>query len=312
MDTAIFVCSGCGYQKSVPATHIGKKAKCPKCQMEGRIGEASQQASAQTRNVIKFHCPICDQKLGAALQHAGKWIKCGKCQNPAQVPLPEEAVDQSSVQSAAARVRAAAEATPPPQMGDIEELARMERETSAIERPRSQLSLATAPVEAAPSVPDIYTRPPRAAQLGDNSEAEDAVKSSAGWLYAVAGLSLVNTFIIWTGSSRVFAIGLGITQLLDGIRLIAAKEAPSAAGLVTAIVLVLDILIAAMYATMAYFAGKGKVWVFVVAIVCYALDTVISVLAFQIISIILHIVVLFCLANGIRASLRLRSQPSAA
>jgi phage FluMu protein Com len=37
---AIFRCNKCAYLQEVPAKHIGKTAKCPRCQQEGAIYDA--------------------------------------------------------------------------------------------------------------------------------------------------------------------------------------------------------------------------------------------------------------------------------
>src|SRR5215471_16932506 len=41
------------------------------------------------------------------------------------------------------------------------------------------------------------------------------LKSGASWFYWIAGLSLINSVVSFTGSSWRFILGLGITQLFD-------------------------------------------------------------------------------------------------
>ena len=54
------------------------------------------------------------------------------------------------------------------------------------------------------------------------------VKSSANWFYWIAGLSVVNSIVVHTGSSWSFIAGLGITQLIDAV---GAKLGPAANGM---------------------------------------------------------------------------------
>lgn len=297
MDTVTFACSACGFQKSVPAVHSGKKTKCPQCQAEGRVGTATA-ATSQSPQVIKFRCPLCDQKLGAAVQHAGKWIKCAKCQNPAQVPQPEEAIEQSGIIGGTAAV------TPPDpiQSDDLQQLAAMERMSASIAVPQPTLSLApvAAPAEQdLPPDPTRYSRDAsRAIVLEGNPEAEATVRNSASWLFLIAGLSVVNTILSISGVTWVFALGLGVTQVMDYIRVITAREAPAAVMLVTVIAIILEIIITAVYVMLGIFARKGKRWAFVVAAILYGFDTLLSFLSFSVICIGLHIWAMVSLIRG--------------
>ena len=57
-------------------------------------------------------------------------------------------------------------------------------------------------------------------EAGDN---EGGFHSGANWFYWIAGLSLVNTILLYTGSEWVFVVGLGVTQLIDGIAIEIAR-----------------------------------------------------------------------------------------
>jgi len=56
----------------------------------------------------------------------------------------------------------------------------------------------------------------RAAQnIEEQLTNENNLKSGANWFYWVAGLSLINTIMIFAGAKWGFAIGLAITQIID-------------------------------------------------------------------------------------------------
>jgi len=72
--------------------------RCPKCEAPTRVPEPTKKVDAQKQNLIKFHCPKCNQKIGVAPDYAGKRVKCAKCENPLRVP-------QSPSQAERPRVR---------------------------------------------------------------------------------------------------------------------------------------------------------------------------------------------------------------
>jgi len=89
-----FKCSSCGFEKDVPSEYAGQRVRCPRCKAENQVGTAGAdkpaEPSAPSRAVIKFYCPMCDQKIGVAAEHAGKNVRCPKCRNPVAVPHSTE------------------------------------------------------------------------------------------------------------------------------------------------------------------------------------------------------------------------------
>ncbi|MCK4829211.1 hypothetical protein KA005_76515, partial [bacterium] len=53
---------------------------------------------------------------------------------------------------------------------------------------------------------------------------EKQLKSGANWFFWIAGLSLVNTIVFLFDGSIYFVVGLGITQIVDGIFYILGTE----------------------------------------------------------------------------------------
>lgn len=52
-------------------------------------------------------------------------------------------------------------------------------------------------------------------KIKERLELETRLNSGAGWFYWIAGLSLLNSIIMLSGSDLYFVIGLGITQIID-------------------------------------------------------------------------------------------------
>ena len=111
---------------------------------------------------------------------------------------------------------------------------------------------------------------------------------------------MVNSILVLTGQEWGFALGLGVTAILDGMA--AAFEG---AGAIVAVVL--NILAAGIVALFGFFAGKGHAWAFIVGMILLALDTALTGLLQMWMSLALHLFALFCIFAGYRASRQLRA-----
>lgn len=125
------------------------------------------------------------------------------------------------------------------------------------------------------------------------------VRSGASWFYWIAALSLVNSIVAFTGSSWRFILGLGITQIIDGM-------AQHGEGSSAAVALILNFLVAAVFVVLGIFAHKGQLWAFIVGMILFALDGVIFLLAQDWIGVAFHAFVLYCFFRGFNACRRLR------
>lgn len=123
---------------------------------------------------------------------------------------------------------------------------------------------------------------------------EAQLKSGASWFYWIAGLSLVNSIVAFTGSDWRFILGLGITQIFDGF----GHDLGSAGK---AVVLALDVLAGGVLVCFGIFAHKRHLWAFVVGMVLIALDGLIFLLAQDWLGVGFHIFVLYCLFRGAKA-----------
>jgi len=131
---------------------------------------------------------------------------------------------------------------------------------------------------------------------------ESQFKGGASWFYWIAGLSIVNSAALLSGSSWGFIVGLGITQVIDGLGLVIAEHI-GAAGKATAFVL--DIIVAGIFVLFGVFARKRYNWAFIVGMVLYGLDGLIFLLAGDVLSIAFHVFALYCIYNGLKAVKRI-------
>ena len=131
---------------------------------------------------------------------------------------------------------------------------------------------------------------------------ENQAKNAAKWFYWIAGLSLVNTLTYILGLSLAFVVGLGITQIVDGIvSAISQQMTGNSAMLVQILGFVLNVFIVAVYAVFGYFGGMKKAWAFYVGMALYALDSLIMLWAEDWFGLIFHIFVLGILFKGVSA-----------
>lgn len=127
---------------------------------------------------------------------------------------------------------------------------------------------------------------------------EKQLQSGADWFFWIAGLSLINSIILFTGSEWGFIVGLGITRIIDSIGLVIAEEAGVAGKIIA---FVFDIIAAGVFVLFGVFARKRYKWAFVVGMVLYALDGLIFLLVGDFLSIAFHVFALFCIYGGFKA-----------
>jgi len=135
------------------------------------------------------------------------------------------------------------------------------------------------------------------------------IKGGAGWLYLVAALTGINVLLTYMGANWRFAVGLGITDLINGIGL-GLGTIGMAAGVFFTVV-VLGCLVGLGYA-----AAKRQSWAFILGIIALVMDTLLLVALTNtkfMIGIILHVlaIVYLCVGyNALRRFNKLGSSPS--
>ena len=131
------------------------------------------------------------------------------------------------------------------------------------------------------------------------------VKASARWFWWIAGLSLINTIAAMADSKFHFIVGLGFTQLVDGI----SKKLTGSVGFGA---LFFDVLFAALFFGFGWVAGKGRDWAFILGMIAYALDALLFLFAKDVIGIGFHLFALWCIYKGLKANEQLTQLASAA
>lgn len=127
-------------------------------------------------------------------------------------------------------------------------------------------------------------------------------QDGAGWFFWIAGLSMVNSAIVLAGSDWSFLIGLGFTQIIDGIALAIAEESGGQGkAVLTVIAFLLDAMVAASFVIWGVLARKGFRWAYLVGMVIYAFDGLIFLLVMDFLSMGFHVFALYCLWKGFKA-----------
>lgn len=141
---------------------------------------------------------------------------------------------------------------------------------------------------------------------------EERAKSGAHWFYWVAALSLLTSVVALLGGRWAFFASLGITQMIDAVAV--QLLAPKIGEGVKLFAFVIDLIAAAIFGLLGYFATKRQTWAFVAGMALYVLDLLLflglavlfGALSFQaFIVIAFHAYVLWNLFNGYKACARL-------
>lgn len=126
-------------------------------------------------------------------------------------------------------------------------------------------------------------------------------KGGAHWLYWIAAMSLINQVLQMTEANIRFAIGLGVTDLVQGL-----GQAIGPAFHVAGLVIDFGILVA--IAALGFFAVKLHRWAFIAGLVVVVLDTLLLLALAageSILSIAFHAWAAFSLWTGLSAARKL-------
>jgi hypothetical protein len=136
-------------------------------------------------------------------------------------------------------------------------------------------------------------------QIEEKIKLENAIKSGASNFYWIAALSLINSFVILVGGNWSFFIGLGITQLVDGIFMTITKSVGNGSTSTIQIIgFIINIFFSGIFVVFGIFAHKQKKWAFITGMVLYALDSLIFLFVLDFFSIGFHIFILFGIFTG--------------
>ena len=123
------------------------------------------------------------------------------------------------------------------------------------------------------------------------AETTGALHRGANWLFLIAGLSVVNTVSMVSGSQWIFLGGLGVTQFAAAV----AMHLGSGAQLVA---LFINLWAMGFFVCLGIFARKGQKWAFITGMSLYAVDAVVVLLLQSWIMLLFHGFVFFRLYQG--------------
>ncbi|WP_077034270.1 hypothetical protein [Pelomonas sp. KK5] len=135
--------------------------------------------------------------------------------------------------------------------------------------------------------------------MNADPSSDPIVLSAARWFWWIAGLSLVNTVLFFSGSDTSFVVGLGLTTLTN-VMLAQNLGAAIAAAAVTI----------GFYLVMGWMAQKERLWAFYAGLVVYALDALIFVKFEDWMPVAFHAFAIYCIAKGVM-QIRARSAVAA-
>ncbi len=160
---------------------------------------------------------------------------------------------------------------------------------------------------APPPVPPPASAPdPQAQAIAALLKLQAQSKAGATWFYWIAGLSVINSIVIMVGSQWAFIVGLGITQMIDGIAQAVAQQAGAqSAMLIKGAAFVADLLVAGVFVIFGVFAVRRQRWSYIVGMVIYALDGLLFLVVKDFLSLGFHIFALVCIYSGLQAATKL-------
>ena len=134
---------------------------------------------------------------------------------------------------------------------------------------------------------------------GEEVALEEQRNKGASWFYWIVGLTIINTIIIQTGVDFAFSLGAASTLFAYGVAI--AIGTPAA----HTFALIFDVIVIAFYAMCGVMGSRGATWAFVLGLIFFALDSLLSLIGLQIIGILIHGYALFCIFNGMMACVNL-------
>jgi len=154
------------------------------------------------------------------------------------------------------------------------------------------------PIGRGQSEPDMLIREP-AYSIEDQIADENNFKSGANWFYWIAGLSLVNSILIFAGAGWGFVVGLGVTQIIDAIAYAIGHTYGTTIPLYLAFVA--DTLVAGSFIFIGYMARQRKNLAFIAGMALYAADGTLFLMTLDVLGIGFHLLALIFIYRGYQA-----------
>lgn len=124
--------------------------------------------------------------------------------------------------------------------------------------------------------------------MSSTTTADPVVRSAARWFWWIAGLSLVNVVLFYSGSNTSFVVGLAMTTFAT---VAFAGNLPVAIGLAG--------LTIAFYLVVGLYAQQQKLWAFYLGLAIYVLDGLIYAYFQDWMSVAFHGLAAFFIFKGI-------------
>lgn len=155
--------------------------------------------------------------------------------------------------------------------------------------------------------PEPVRRPaPPPIAPADIAKLQGQRNAGAGWFTAIAAFSIINLLILSFGGGVSFLVGLGVTQLTDGLCLLLAKRMDESAGIALRTAGgAVTVCIAGMFLLLGIMARRGRLWSFMAGMVLYALDGLIFLWFQDWLSFGFHVFALLMLSGGLKAQFQL-------
>lgn len=136
------------------------------------------------------------------------------------------------------------------------------------------------------------------------AEVAQRYKVGANWFYWIAGLTIITSVIAIAGGSWGFLISLGTTAVIDGIAKALSTELGSAPMIIA---FVLDLIVTGVFVLFGYLSNQKHLWAYIVGMVVFLLDGLVSLVFQDLLGAGVHAVVLFFMFRGYQAGRELVS-----
>lgn len=125
-------------------------------------------------------------------------------------------------------------------------------------------------------------------------------KNGVTWFYWIAALSVINSIIYTAGGTITFVVGLGATQVIDGLASGFAERLGSNWAYLKDIGLLLDVIVAAIYALFGFLGKKHHRAPIIIGFILYILDAGITLICKDYFGALFHILALVGIFGAIK------------
>lgn len=117
------------------------------------------------------------------------------------------------------------------------------------------------------------------------------LSSTASWFYWIAGLSFINTLLVAFDKGMYFFLGLGITQLVDGIIIALFGQYHFSGYIINTLITGLFVFFGVMFV-------RRNQWALITGMILYGFDSIIFLMTASWLAFAFHLFVLYKLRNG--------------